>query len=93
MSVLTNRELEFLASLRISWNRLYWNELARLLSEDGNPCDARHQAHSIVPAIQPLESLHSGPGGQILAFAPAYRKRDKNLKCQDAPDPAPESVR
>jgi hypothetical protein len=41
MSILTNRELEFLASLRTDWRRLYWNELARLLKEDGNPDDAR----------------------------------------------------
>jgi hypothetical protein len=34
MSILTGRELEFLASLRTSWSRLYWNELARLLKED-----------------------------------------------------------
>ena len=31
---LTDREVEFLASLRISWSRLYLNELARLLKED-----------------------------------------------------------
>jgi hypothetical protein len=44
MSILTGRELEFLASLRTSWRRLYWNELARLLKEDHNPRDARHEA-------------------------------------------------
>jgi len=33
MSIFTGRELEFLASLRTSWKRLYWNELARLLKE------------------------------------------------------------
>jgi hypothetical protein len=49
MSILTGRELEFLASLRTNWRRLYWNELARLLKEDDNPCDARHEAHSIAP--------------------------------------------
>ena len=42
MSILTNRELDFLASLRTDWRRLYWNELARLLREDDTPCDARH---------------------------------------------------
>jgi hypothetical protein len=47
MSILTNRELEFLASLRTDWHRLYWNELARLLKEDGDPCDAGHEALSI----------------------------------------------
>jgi hypothetical protein len=49
MSIFTARELEFLASLKTSWRRLYWNELARLLKEDDNPCDARHEAHSIAP--------------------------------------------
>jgi hypothetical protein len=47
MSILTGRELEFLASLRTSWRRLYCNELARLLKEDDNPCDARPEADSI----------------------------------------------
>jgi hypothetical protein len=77
MSILTNRELDFLASLRTSWSRLYWNELARLLKEDDNPCDARHQAHSVAPAIRTLEKLQSEPRGQILVFAPEYRKCDK----------------
>ena len=49
MSIFTGRELEFLASLRTSWKRLYWNELARLLKENDNPCDARPEAHSIAP--------------------------------------------
>ena len=47
MSILTNRELEFLASLRTDWRRLYWNELARLLKEDGPPEDARDKTLSI----------------------------------------------
>jgi hypothetical protein len=34
MSILTGRELELLASLRMSWKTLYWSELARLLKED-----------------------------------------------------------
>jgi hypothetical protein len=49
MSIFTSRELEFLASLKTSWKRLYWNELARLLKEDDNACDARPEAHSIAP--------------------------------------------
>jgi hypothetical protein len=35
MSILTDRDLEFLASLNTSWRRLYWNELAFLLRENG----------------------------------------------------------
>jgi len=34
MSILTYRELEFLAGLSTSWRRLYWNEIARLMKED-----------------------------------------------------------
>jgi hypothetical protein len=49
MSILTNRELEFLASLKTDWRRLYWTELARLLKEDDNPGDARREAGPIAP--------------------------------------------
>lgn len=52
MSILTNRELEFLASLKTDWRRLYWNELARLLKEDDDPCDARHEAPSIASPLR-----------------------------------------
>jgi predicted transcriptional regulator with HTH domain len=34
MSIFTDRELEFLASLRTCWRRLYLTEIARLLRED-----------------------------------------------------------
>jgi hypothetical protein len=34
MSILTGRELEFLASLRINWRRIYVSEVGRLLKED-----------------------------------------------------------
>ena len=40
MSILTNRELEFLASLNTNWRRLYFTELARLLEEDERRCGA-----------------------------------------------------
>jgi hypothetical protein len=40
MSIFTSDELEFLTSLSRGWRRLYWNELARLLKEDDNLCDA-----------------------------------------------------
>ena len=38
MSILTGRELEFLASLNTSWRRLYFTELARLREEDERRC-------------------------------------------------------
>jgi hypothetical protein len=44
MSILTNRELEFLASLRTDWRRLYWNEVARLLKEDDAQDDVQDGA-------------------------------------------------
>jgi hypothetical protein len=44
MSILTDRELEFLAGLNRSWSRLYWNELALLLTvqpgDVAGACDA-----------------------------------------------------
>lgn len=49
MSILTNRELDFLASLRTDWRRLYWNEVARLLKEDGDPDDARDEVLALPP--------------------------------------------
>jgi hypothetical protein len=41
MSIFTRRELEFLASLKKSWDRLYRSELVRLLKEDDNQGEAR----------------------------------------------------
>jgi hypothetical protein len=58
MSILTSRELEFLASLNTGWTRLYRNELARLLKENDVRCDARHEAPSIIP-ISAAHSRHS----------------------------------
>lgn len=57
MSIFTARELEFLASLRTDWSRLYWNELARLLKEDDGPRVAEHESRS--------KRLHSEPAGNI----------------------------
>ena len=76
MSLLTGRELEFLASLRLSWKRLYWNELARLLNENDDRCDARHEADAIAPAIRTLEEPHGELGGRILAFDLKARQRE-----------------
>jgi len=33
--ILTDRELEFLVQLQKSWRRLYLNEVARLMTENG----------------------------------------------------------
>jgi hypothetical protein len=47
MSLLTERELEFLASLRTSWRRLYCTELMRLMQERDIGRDAPKQARAI----------------------------------------------
>ena len=48
MCTLTQRELDFLASLKTGWWRLYRRELMRLLRGDIDPDDARSEQHSIV---------------------------------------------
>jgi hypothetical protein len=45
MSILTVRELEFLARLRTSWRSLYLSEVARLLKED-ETCDEQPEVSS-----------------------------------------------
>jgi len=74
---ITDRELEFLASFNADWKRLYWNELARLLKEGGQPM--RRPARGLLPrsAIQSRERLEPEASGQILTFAPEYRECDK----------------
>jgi hypothetical protein len=48
MSILTGRELEFLASLNGNWTRLYRSELARLVHGVDDRCDAHQETHSII---------------------------------------------
>jgi hypothetical protein len=52
MSILTDRDLEYLANLQKGWRRLYLSEVARLLSEDHNARQAKER-----PAINTLERL------------------------------------
>jgi len=65
MSILTSRELEFLVHLNTGWTRLYRNELVRLLKENDTRCDARHEAHSIIP----ISAAHSRPSHRDSANA------------------------
>jgi hypothetical protein len=58
MTILTLRELEFLASLSTGWKGLYRSELSRLLKEDDSRCDRRHAANSII-RISAAHSRHS----------------------------------
>jgi hypothetical protein len=53
MLILTDRELEFLARLKTSWSRLYWNELALLLRGNG---DDR------APSAAPMNRTAAEPG-------------------------------
>jgi hypothetical protein len=45
MTFLTSGELEALMGLRISWGRLYWNEMMRLENEDDSKPGADCGAH------------------------------------------------
>lgn len=43
MCFLTQREIEFLTGLQRRWRKLYWRELARLLTES-----AAREAHAVL---------------------------------------------
>jgi hypothetical protein len=64
MLILTDRELEFLASYNANWRRLYWSELARLLKEGGQNCDTLHEASSIAPQSGPAKALIRSSAGR-----------------------------
>jgi hypothetical protein len=70
MLILTDRELEFLASVHTNWRRLYWNELARLLKEAGQP--RRRPARSLLHRT----AIQQEKRGQILMLAPESREYD-----------------
>ncbi len=48
MCTLTQRELDFLASLKTGWRRLYRRELMRLLKGDTEASDAQLETRPIV---------------------------------------------
>jgi hypothetical protein len=48
MCTLTQRELDFLASLKTGWRRLYRRELMRLLKGDTEASEAQPEARPIV---------------------------------------------
>ncbi|MDI3561678.1 hypothetical protein [Bradyrhizobium sp. Arg816] len=48
MCTLTQRELDFLASLKTGWRRLYRRELMRLLKGDTEANEAQLETHPIV---------------------------------------------
>jgi hypothetical protein len=47
MCTLTQRELDFLASLNAGWQRLYPRELARLLKDDAEPGDVQRETRIV----------------------------------------------
>ena len=47
MFTLTQRELDFLASMKTGWRRLYRRELARLLKGDAEPGDVQPQTRPV----------------------------------------------
>lgn len=48
MCTLTQRELDFLASLKTGWRRLYRRELVRLLNGDAEASEAQPETRPIV---------------------------------------------
>ena len=48
MCTLTQRELDFLASLKTGWRKLYRRELMRLITGEVEAGEPRPEAHSIV---------------------------------------------
>jgi len=63
MSILTSRDLKFLASLRICWQTLYWSEVARLLKED-DPCADLSKTPTPDRQLQPSNSFMGVTNGQ-----------------------------
>jgi hypothetical protein len=75
MLILTDRELEFLASFKTNWSRLYGNELARLLKEGGQQPMRR-------PRRPSRRTLDPEQSGKILTLAGETRACGKVLKFQ-----------
>lgn len=48
MCMLTQRELDFLASLKTGWRLLYRRELMRLIKGDVETGEARPQTHPVI---------------------------------------------
>jgi hypothetical protein len=53
MCTLTQRELDFLASLKTSWRRLYWRECVRILKEDAEVRETRSEAWPLIWRVLP----------------------------------------
>ena len=60
MSILTASDLAFLDSLSANWNRLYRNELARLVKEAHNRSDDWHPLNTLERDIELSEQRQQG---------------------------------
>jgi predicted Zn-dependent protease len=68
MSILTDRELEFLALLNTSWRELYWNELALLLTmQPGDTAESHSRCMASVDRSTERFRILSGPDAQVKA--------------------------
>jgi hypothetical protein len=53
MTILTDRELEFLIGLRTNWEKLYLSEVGRLLNEANNKCGGPFMLRTPSPPLNP----------------------------------------
>jgi hypothetical protein len=82
MSILTDRELEFLAGLHTGWSRLYWNELAILL-----PVQPGDAAGACLP-LRLAEEV-DGLGSAVARLSTAGGGSLSTGACGDTPTPGP----
>src|SRR5437762_172306 len=74
MSMLTGRELEFLASLQTNWRRLYLSEVGRLLKQDDTCDDLPEVPSSRQPQGKYQMSRHAWTsGGAVRSTAASVR--------------------
>jgi hypothetical protein len=78
MSILTDRELEFLAGLNTSWSRLYWNELALLLTVQPGTAEP-FLPLPLVGEVDALGSAGARRVGEISPRAPVSAERAPTL--------------
>jgi hypothetical protein len=73
--ILTDRELEFLVQLQKSWRRLYLNEIARLMTENGeeNP-QINANMLPVIPTFRICEVAQ-----QTLQRSPALRESVRHV--------------
>ena len=84
MCILTQRELEFLASLRKSWPKLFWREFARVVREHATAASTPNDPVQYTKPVAPnrldllLFDEHPDPGERLDIF---------HLRFHETPDP------